>query len=94
MGFLNNTNNEVILDAVLTKYGREKLSTTGKLDITKFALFDDEIDYILHSSVNPYDDRNYRDIAIRQIPILESALNASINLRCSLYGNGKIINTP
>ena len=46
MGFTNNTS--YILDAVLTKKGREYLSKgSGNFNITKFALADDEIDYSL-----------------------------------------------
>ena len=43
MGYLNNT--EVIVDAILTKKGRQKLASGQALNITKFALGDDEVDY-------------------------------------------------
>ena len=46
MGFINNTS--YILNAVLTKKGKQYLSKSdGKFNITKFALADDEIDYSL-----------------------------------------------
>ena len=47
MGYLDNTS--VTVDAVLTKLGRERLAN-GDLDITKFALGDDEIDYDLYDT--------------------------------------------
>ena len=44
MGYLDNT--QVIVDAVLTKRGRELLARNdGSFRITQFALADDEIDY-------------------------------------------------
>ena len=45
MGYLNNTSR--VLDAILTKKGREILSSGGDFAVTKFALGDDEIDYSL-----------------------------------------------
>ena len=44
MGFLNNSTNQILLDAVLTDEGRKNLAN-GTFNITKFALGDDEIDY-------------------------------------------------
>ena len=41
MAYLDNT--EITVDAILTKKGREKLATGEGLNITKFALGDDEI---------------------------------------------------
>tara|TARA_R110000765_G_scaffold411928_1_gene511263 strand:- start:89 stop:292 length:204 start_codon:yes stop_codon:yes gene_type:complete len=46
MGLFNGTN--VSVEAILTTRGRELLSKdSGKLNITKFALGDEEIDYTL-----------------------------------------------
>ena len=84
MGFLSNVNNEIILDAVLTKYGREKLAAGSDLGISKFALSDDEVDYILYSSVNPY-GTDYYDVAIRRLPILEPIPNANTSIRYRLF---------
>ncbi len=44
MGFLDNSTNNIIVDAVLTDLGRELLAAQ-KFDITKFAFGDDEVDY-------------------------------------------------
>ena len=46
MGYLDN--NTIIVDAALTKKGREALARQdGSFRITQFALGDDEIDYTL-----------------------------------------------
>ena len=52
MGYLDNT--QVIVDAVLTKRGRELLTRNdGSFRITQFALADDEIDYSLYNEFHP-----------------------------------------
>ena len=66
------TNNETItVDAVLTKKGRELLAAQGGLNITSFALSDDEIDYRLYQPNHPQGSAYY-DLAIRNIPVLEA----------------------
>lgn len=66
------TNNESItVDAVLTKKGRELLATLGGLNITSFALSDDEIDYRLYQPNHPQGSAYY-DLAIRNTPVLEA----------------------
>jgi len=85
MGYLNNRTNEIIVDAVLTKKGREILASAGKLDITKFALSDDEVDYGLYNTDNP-NGSDYFDIAIRKLPILEAIPSTNIpQLRYKLF---------
>ena len=46
MGLLDSST--LTVNAILTTRGRELLSTNGTVDITKFALSDEEIDYTLH----------------------------------------------
>lgn len=46
MGVLDSST--LTVNAILTTRGRELLSTNGTVDITKFALSDEEIDYTLH----------------------------------------------
>ncbi len=66
------TNNETItVDAVLTKKGRELLAAQGGLNITSFALSDDEIDYRLYQPNHPQGSAYY-DLAIRNTPVLEA----------------------
>jgi hypothetical protein len=69
MAYLDN--NTITVDAVLTRKGRELLSSDGALNITSFALADDEIDYRLYQPNHPKGSAYY-DVAIRNIPILEA----------------------
>jgi len=68
MGYLDNTS--VTVDAVLTKKGRELLSS-GNFNITKFALGDDEIDYSLWDTSHNLGSAYYGE-AIERMPILEA----------------------
>ena len=46
MGFLDQSTNNIILDAVLTDYGRQALAANdGSFSIFKFAFSDEEVDY-------------------------------------------------
>jgi len=69
MGYLSNT--ELTVDAILTKKGREKLAAGQGLNITQFALADDEIDYTLYEPAHPLGSAYY-DAAIRSMPVLEA----------------------
>jgi hypothetical protein len=74
MAYLDNTT-EITIDAVLTRRGREKLAQNrGTLQITKFALSDDEIDYSLYDTAHPKGSAYY-DAAIRALPILEAGVD-------------------
>ena len=64
-------NKTIIVDATLTKKGRELLAQNGNLNITSFALADDEIDYSLYDPNHPQGS-NFNDFAIRKTPILEA----------------------
>lgn len=68
MAYLDN--NSITVNAVLTKKGREILAKTGGLNITSFALADDEIDYSQYNPNHPLGSAYY-DIAIRNTPIME-----------------------
>jgi len=70
MAYLDNS--EIIVDAILTKKGREKLAGGQSLNITQFALGDDEIDYQLFDAAHPKGSAYY-DAAIKAIPILEAS---------------------
>jgi hypothetical protein len=63
-------NQTVTVDAILTKKGRELLATNGDLNITSFALADDEIDYTLYQPNHP-NGTAFFDIAIRNTPVFE-----------------------
>lgn len=71
MGFLDNSG-DIIIDAVLTDAGRERLARgDGTFKITKFALGDDEINYELYDLYHPSGSA-YQDIEILQTPVLEA----------------------
>jgi hypothetical protein len=68
MGYLNNTTRT--LDAILTKKGRELLSTGGNFTVSKFALGDDEIDYDLWDTTHTR-GTDYYGAVIENLPALE-----------------------
>ena len=70
MAYLDNST--ITVDAILTKKGREKLAAGQGLNITKFALGDDEVDYTLYEPAHPKGSAYY-DSAIRAIPITEAS---------------------
>jgi len=73
MGYLDNTS--VIVDAILTKKGRELLSRQdGSFNITQFALADDEIDYTLYNEKHPNGSAFYGE-AIEALPLIEAIPN-------------------
>ena len=81
MAYLDNT--EITVDAILTKKGRQKLASGQSLNITKFALSDDEIDYTLYEPAHPKGSAYY-DAAIRAIPITEASPDETQVLRYKL----------
>lgn len=73
MGYLDNSS--VIVDAILTKKGRELLSRQdGSFKITQFALADDEIDYTLYNENHPNGSAYYGE-AIENLPLIEAIPN-------------------
>lgn len=69
MGYLDNSTRTI--EAILTKKGRECLSKGGSLNITKFALADDEVDYSLWQADHPL-GTNYYGAIIENMPVLEA----------------------
>jgi len=68
MGYLNNTTRT--LDAILTKKGRELLSSGGDFNVSKFALGDDEVDYALWDTTHT-NGTDYYGAVIENLPALE-----------------------
>jgi hypothetical protein len=81
MGYLDNS--EIMVDAILTKKGRQKLASGQSLNITKFALGDDEVDYTLYEPAHPKGSAYY-DSAIRAIPVTEATPDESQVLKYKL----------
>ena len=74
MAYLDN--NSITINAVLTKKGREVLAKNGGLNITAFALSDDEIDYTQYNPNHPLGSAYY-DIALRNTPVMEPITDES-----------------
>lgn len=81
MGYLDNSS--ITIDAILTNKGREILASGGKLNITKFALSDDEIDYSLWNPAHTL-GTNYYGAVIENMPVLEALPDESQMLRYKL----------
>ena len=83
MAFLDNSG-DIILDAVLTDAGRERLARgDGSFRIVKFALGDDEINYHLFNK-NHANGSAYFDLEILQTPVLEAFTNNTSVMKSKL----------
>ena len=83
MGFLDNSG-DIILDAVLTDLGRERLARgDGSFKITKFALADDEINYGSYNK-NHASGSAYYDLEVLQTPVLEAFTNNGSSMKSRL----------
>ena len=81
MAYLDNS--EITVDAILTKKGRELLAQNGNLNITSFALADDEIDYTLYNPTQPSGSAYYGE-AIINMPLLEAFPNETQTMKYKL----------
>lgn len=83
--FLDNSD-DIILDAVLTDYGRQLLAKgDGSFSIVKFAFGDDEIDYSLWDTGSV---TSLKDAKIMATPILESFTNNAASMKNKLLTIG------
>lgn len=79
MGWLDNSTNNIILDAVLTDYGRQALARNdGSFRIVKFSLGDDEVDY---SIITKYGRTIGREKIEKNTPVFEAFTNQNIGLK-------------
>jgi hypothetical protein len=76
-------NQTITVDAILTKKGRELLAQNGNLNITSFALADDEIDYTLYQPNHPNGSAFY-DIALRNTPVFEPVSDETQTMKYKL----------
>ena len=81
MGYLDNST--VTVDAILTNKGRQILAAGGQLNITKFALSDDEVDYELWNPAHTLGS-NYYGKVIEDMPIVEALPDESQMMRYKL----------
>ena len=86
MGILDN--DTVIVDAILTKIGRQKLAQGQPLGITQYAFGDTGVDYTLYNSSHPSGSDSYGS-AITSLPMLEAVPDDNVFLRYKLYGQGE-----
>lgn len=94
MGFLDNTTNNVILDAVLTDVGRQFLSRNdGSFSIFKFAMGDDEVNYGL---ITKYGRSIGKEKIQKNTPIFEALTDQSNALKYKLFSvsNPNLIYLP
>ena len=92
MGFQDNSG-DIILDMVLTDYGRQKLSKGLGLGVSKFALGDEEINYRLFDKTAA---TYQQDLTILQTPVLEAFTNNASSLKSKLatYTNENLFYLP
>jgi len=86
MGLLDN--DTVIVDAILTKLGRQKLANGEPLGITQYAFGDTGVDYTLYNAEHPSGSSAYGS-AITSLPMLEAVPDDNVFLRFKLYGEGE-----
>jgi len=86
MGLLDN--DTVIVDAILTKLGRQKLANGQPLGISQYAFGDTGVDYTLYNAGHPSGSSNYGS-AITSLPMLEAVPDDNVFLRFRLYGEGE-----
>ena len=82
MAYLDNT--EITVDAILTKKGREKLAAGDGLNITKFALGDDEVDYTLYEPAHPKGSAYCQQAYSQGVHYTQSIRNSEFNSQLSL----------
>ena len=80
MGFLDHSTNNIIVDAVLTDIGRQKLAN-GTFSIAKFALGDDEVDYTL---ITKFGRTIGKEKIEKNTPVFEAQTNADLALKNKL----------
>ena len=86
MGLLDS--DTVIVDAILTKLGRDKLRQGQPLGITQYAFGDTGVDYSLYNPNHPSGSDSYGS-AITALPQLEAVPDDVVFLRSKLYGEGE-----
>jgi len=79
MGWLDNSTNNIILDAVLTDYGRQALARNeGSFRVARFSLGDDEVDYGI---ITKYGRTVGREKIEKNTPVFEAFTNQNLGLK-------------
>ena len=94
MGFLDNSTNNIIVDAVLTDLGRELLAQNdGSFSIVKFAFGDDEVDYGI---IKKFGRTVGKEKIEKNTPIFEAQTNQNLALKSKLVSlsNPTLVKLP
>ena len=86
MGILDS--DTVIVDAILTKLGRDKLRQGQPLGITQYSFGDTGVDYNLYNPDHPSGSDAY-GAAITSLPQLEAVPDDDVFMRTKLFGTGE-----
>ena len=91
MGFLDHSTNNIIVDAVLTDLGRQRLAQNdGSFSIVKFAMGDDEIDYSL---IKKFGLTVGREKIEKNTPIFEAQTSNNLGLKYKLLSMSSQVET-
>ena len=82
MGYLDN--DTIVVDAILTKHGRELLSDGQAINPTHFALSDDGVDYTLWNTNSTSGSSGYDDY-ISKLPMIEAVPSDEVMMRYTLF---------
>ena len=82
MGYLDN--DTIVVDAILTKHGRELLSEGQAINPSHFALSDDGVDYTLWNTSSPSGSSGYDDY-ISKLPMIEAVPTDEVQMRYTLF---------
>ena len=94
MGFLDQSTNNIILDAVLTDLGREALSRNdGSFEIFKFAFSDEEVDY---GNIVHFGRTVGKEKIEKNTPVLEAVTQGNLGqkYRCRSINNDALTRLP
>ena len=82
MGFLDHSTNNIIVDAVLTKKGREYLAkNNGEFNIQRFSLGDDEVDY---NVIKQYGRTVGKEKIEKNTPVMEALTDSTSPIKYPL----------
>ena len=82
MGFLDHSTNNIIVDAVLTKKGREYLAkNNGEFNIQRFSLGDDEVDYNI---IKQYGRTVGKEKIEKNTPVMEASTDSTSPIKHAL----------
>ena len=91
MGFLDHSTNNIIVDAVLTDLGRQRLAANdGSFSVVKFALGDDEVNYEI---ISKFGLTVGREKIEKNTPIFEAQTSSSLGLKHKLISLSSQIET-